>query len=460
MFSFRPPKGECHDWWKDGPKCSQRWSTDDTWNVIKSVGPWASPSAGVFLRRKRANLFLLEEILQGDLERECYEERCSFEEAREYFEDHSNTLIFWRIYYDGDQCKPNPCLHGGNCTDKIGGFYCSCPPPYYGIACQMGAIKKVVIEKEENGTAQNNAPWEAIACPSEGPDACQQICSTTHHAFKCSCTLGFELQSDGRSCKPADTFPCGRPLDNTTLHCPHGKCPWQVVLWDRKEAALCAGVILSQYAVLTAAHCLPKGSEHRGRPSNFHVLAGDKKIPVRSFLVHERYRSNSQNDDLALLELTRPLQFSPTLLPLCLPTKDLCENILMHSGTPGLFGGGVQEPTYRSLDECRRLNISALSNKKFCMDQQRERPKMNLSTNTSLGRTQSPWCSSSLPGRPVATVHHGTAFLTGILISTNCYEEETLVFTKTSRYLKWLRHRLEVVHERTTQQILQDPEGL
>ncbi|KAM9820245.1 protein Z, vitamin K-dependent plasma glycoprotein b [Neosynchiropus ocellatus] len=423
-------------------------------------GPWASPSGGVFLRRKRANFFLVEEILQGDLERECYEERCNFEEAREYFEDHANTLAFWTVYYDGDQCMPNPCLHGGNCTDKVGGFHCSCPPPYYGVACQMGVVEKEPIEKEENDTAQKSAPLEVIACPSEGPEACQQICSTTRHAFICSCMLGFELQSDGRSCKPAVLFPCGRPLDDAMPHCPHGSCPWQVVLLDKKGAALCAGVILSQYAVLTAAHCLPVGSERRERPSNFHVLAGNRTIPVRSLLVHERYRSKTRSDNLALLELAHPLQFSPTLLPLCLPTKDLCENILMHTGMTGLISEWAQAPTYRSLDECRRLNISALSNKKFCMDQQRERSEMNLTTNTSLSRSQSPWCSSSLPGMPVATVHHGTAFLTGILISTNCYEEETLVFTKTSRYLNWLRHRLEAVHERTTQQIVQDPEGL
>lgn len=46
----------------------------------------------VFLRSKRANLFLLEEILQGNLERECYEERCSYEEAREYFENSAKTV--------------------------------------------------------------------------------------------------------------------------------------------------------------------------------------------------------------------------------------------------------------------------------------------------------------------------------------------------------------------------------
>lgn len=52
-------------------------------------GPEASR---VFLRPKRANMYLLEEILQGNLERECYEELCTYEEAHEYFEDTKKTV--------------------------------------------------------------------------------------------------------------------------------------------------------------------------------------------------------------------------------------------------------------------------------------------------------------------------------------------------------------------------------
>nr|XP_040029902.1 coagulation factor IX-like [Gasterosteus aculeatus aculeatus] len=53
----------------------------------------------VFLRSRRANMYLVEEILQGNLERECHEERCSFEEAREYFENTEKTIAFWTVYY-------------------------------------------------------------------------------------------------------------------------------------------------------------------------------------------------------------------------------------------------------------------------------------------------------------------------------------------------------------------------
>ncbi|MEQ2214050.1 hypothetical protein XENOCAPTIV_027499 [Xenoophorus captivus] len=43
-------------------------------------------------RRPRANSFSLEEMLPGNLERECYEERCSQEEAAEIFKTHETTV--------------------------------------------------------------------------------------------------------------------------------------------------------------------------------------------------------------------------------------------------------------------------------------------------------------------------------------------------------------------------------
>uniref|UniRef100_A0A3Q3WIM8 Protein Z, vitamin K-dependent plasma glycoprotein b n=1 Tax=Mola mola TaxID=94237 RepID=A0A3Q3WIM8_MOLML len=101
---------------------------------------WLFPSVfrapqahSVFLRSKRANSLLVEEILQGNLERECYEELCNYEEAREYYED--DTFCFWT---DGNKCKLNPCLHGGTCTNKVGGFICSCVAPHSGKFCELG----------------------------------------------------------------------------------------------------------------------------------------------------------------------------------------------------------------------------------------------------------------------------------------------------------------------------------
>ncbi|XP_034273053.1 transmembrane gamma-carboxyglutamic acid protein 4 [Pantherophis guttatus] len=62
----------------------------------------------VFILAEKANLFIgrhllynrfdFELITQGDLERECYEEQCNFEEAREIFGDSKKTMSFWSEY--------------------------------------------------------------------------------------------------------------------------------------------------------------------------------------------------------------------------------------------------------------------------------------------------------------------------------------------------------------------------
>lgn len=60
------------------------------------------PDAQSFLsghrRVPRANHWDLELFMPGNLERECIEEKCSFEEAREYFEDNTLTKRFWENY--------------------------------------------------------------------------------------------------------------------------------------------------------------------------------------------------------------------------------------------------------------------------------------------------------------------------------------------------------------------------
>lgn len=43
-------------------------------------------------RQKRYNTGGLEEMMKDNLERECNEERCSLEEAREVFEDNEQTV--------------------------------------------------------------------------------------------------------------------------------------------------------------------------------------------------------------------------------------------------------------------------------------------------------------------------------------------------------------------------------
>ncbi|CAL8243457.1 unnamed protein product [Lota lota] len=65
----------------------------------------------VFVEEEEANIFLGRHLLfnrfdfeiftPGNLERECFEEVCNYEEAREVFENDIETVAFWKKYKEG-----------------------------------------------------------------------------------------------------------------------------------------------------------------------------------------------------------------------------------------------------------------------------------------------------------------------------------------------------------------------
>ncbi|CAL8403727.1 unnamed protein product [Boreogadus saida] len=70
----------------------------------------------VFVEEEKANRFLGRHLLfnrfdfevftPGNLERECYEEVCNYEEAREVFENDIDTGAFWKKYKEDEGKRP------------------------------------------------------------------------------------------------------------------------------------------------------------------------------------------------------------------------------------------------------------------------------------------------------------------------------------------------------------------
>ena len=48
---------------------------------------------------------------------------------------------------DIDECRLEPCLNGGKCTDLIGSFMCSCVPGFTGTVCQTGNLDQTKFYK-------------------------------------------------------------------------------------------------------------------------------------------------------------------------------------------------------------------------------------------------------------------------------------------------------------------------
>ncbi|XP_010865072.1 transmembrane gamma-carboxyglutamic acid protein 1 [Esox lucius] len=65
---------------------------------MASVFVQSDQANSVLKRLRRDNSYLLEEIRQGNIQRECREEICTYEEAREAFENDEKTQRFWDEY--------------------------------------------------------------------------------------------------------------------------------------------------------------------------------------------------------------------------------------------------------------------------------------------------------------------------------------------------------------------------
>ncbi|XP_059809912.1 transmembrane gamma-carboxyglutamic acid protein 2 [Hypanus sabinus] len=78
--------------------------------------------AATFLNRKLLyNSWDFELLTPGNVERECYEEVCNYEEAREIYEDDKATLQFWEEYQQ-NQKPGGPTAHKFDVAGLVAGL--------------------------------------------------------------------------------------------------------------------------------------------------------------------------------------------------------------------------------------------------------------------------------------------------------------------------------------------------
>ncbi|KYO41332.1 coagulation factor VII [Alligator mississippiensis] len=404
--------------------------------------------AAVFLKQKEANSLLqrqrrantfLEELKSGSLERECIEELCSFEEAKEIFQDHTRTMQFWHIYTDSNQCDPNPCQNGGTCFDEAQDYVCFCPKNYEGKNCEKGFEDLLKCIYDNGG--------------------CEHYCTELNSTGKrtCFCAEGYKLASDEVSCIPHVNYPCGKiPVlakRNKTeegrivggKECPPGVCPWQaLILQNLKEQ--CGGSLLAPNWVVTAAHCVEKANVkqlmiklggHRINKKD----ESEQERGVTKIIIHEKYSSATVEHDIALLQLEKPVNFTDYVLPICLPERQFSERELSSIRYSTVSGWGRLIERGATAAILMRVDLPRVKTKQ-CMEE------------TNLNITENMFCAGDLSGTkdsckgdsggPHATKYKNTWFLTGIVSwGKGCATRGIYgVYTRVSRYIEWLKNHM------------------
>ncbi|NWV07839.1 PRS55 protease, partial [Ptilonorhynchus violaceus] len=99
-----------------------------------------------------------------------------------------------------------------------------------------------------------------------------------------------------------------------------GEFPWHVSIQSHRQH-ICGGTIISALWILTAAHCFTEEL-----PPDLTVAVGgvNLSLPLEehspdSLILHEGFNRTSLQNDVALILLSHPIEFSKEKIPVCLP---------------------------------------------------------------------------------------------------------------------------------------------
>ena len=109
--------------------------------------------------------------------------------------------------------------------------------------------------------------------------------------------------------------------------------PW--VVGVRTESGKCGGTIISKNLVITAAHCLFNSKNELDKDVS--ILFGHSDISsalikrqrVESTLVHPQHGNKKYYNDVALLRLSKDLEFDNTVQPIALSNDDITGDLLL-----------------------------------------------------------------------------------------------------------------------------------
>ncbi|XP_068839231.1 probable threonine protease PRSS50 [Capricornis sumatraensis] len=160
--------------------------------------------------------------------------------------------------------------------------------------------------------------------------------------------------------------PCGFSYErDPTLRDPESmarRWPWMVSV-RANGTHICAGTLIASEWVLTAAHCTTESdvtySVRAGSPWIDQITKTTIDTLAKEVIVHSRYRASrywswvGRANDIALLNLERPLQYSKYVWPICLPgldysVKDYSLCTVTGWGLPRVGG---EWPQFRTIQE-------------------------------------------------------------------------------------------------------------
>ncbi|KAM7366499.1 hypothetical protein PAMP_015936 [Pampus punctatissimus] len=161
--------------------------------------------------------------------------------------------------------------------------------------------------------------------------------------YQCLCGLTVTIILLFKGCHSQQQPVCGMALQNTRIvggqNASPGSWPWQASL-NSNGHLFCGGSLISNQWVLTAAHCisihdLTTTDVYLGRHSQFDSNNDEVSRKLEQIEVHPDYNSLTYQNDICLLKLAAPVDFTLNIQPVCLASA----TSTFHTGTSSWVTG-------------------------------------------------------------------------------------------------------------------------
>jgi len=122
----------------------------------------------------------------------------------------------------------------------------------------------------------------------------------------------------------------------------------------------CVGILIDAQNILTVAHCVSHGNIDDISAVILGDSASSSRYPVSSITVHPDYSVAKKQNDVAIIKLTKDVEFTEFVQPICLPSAEVPKSETPDSD---LIVAGLEGPSYRRGEpgykrEERRIKIA------------------------------------------------------------------------------------------------------